>query len=288
MKVGHVLEFVLRQVRPLCCESRLKRASRRGIKFRLHGTGDIGKHGHQQPPKSFKPLEKKLPHRTDRQRYCRAGDQPDKPAADCLGRFQPVQPKLDARLAIAANSLIQLVQLGVDGGKLALANTLVLAAFGAHIQLALFNTTGIMPPAMGTYFEEPTMDKSISRIRLASYMTILISLAITLSILWHVSSEPLGAFSIIVAIWNALPFSVLLLLVRFMGRSTRQAKAVLGASLVVVGFGVAVLTDGFFIHLDAQNALLFIFLPVYQLLGCLVATIIGACLKPATTTNPPA
>ena len=45
-----------------------------------------------------------------------------------LGGLQPVQPKLDAYLAVATNRLIHPVPLGMDGSDLALADALVLVA----------------------------------------------------------------------------------------------------------------------------------------------------------------
>ncbi len=49
--------------------------------------------------------------------------------------------------------------------------------------------------------------------------------------------------------------------------------------ILVIAFGIIVLIDGFFIHSDAQNALLFIFLPLYQWIGIAIVLAVGASLK---------
>ena len=49
--------------------------------------------------------------------------------------------------------------------------------------------------------------------------------------------------------------------------------------ILVIAFGIIVLIDGFFIHSDAQNALLFVFLPIYQWIGIVIVLAIGASLR---------
>ena len=41
-------------------------------------------------------------------------------------------------------------------------------------------------------------------------------------------------------------------------------------SLLLVLFGVGAIFDGFFMYLDAQNGLLFIFIPLWQLVGSFI------------------
>jgi hypothetical protein len=49
-------------------------------------------------------------------------------------------------------------------------------------------------------------------------------------------------------------------------------------SIIVCGSGLLILVDAFFIHLDAQNALLFIFLPAYQSVASVAGGLIGMIL----------
>lgn len=52
-------------------------------------------------------------------------------------------------------------------------------------------------------------------------------------------------------------------------------------SWLAVAFGVAAFVDGFFIHLDAQNGLLFIFVPLYQwaAFGCVALVTFFAAMR---------
>jgi hypothetical protein len=58
----------------------------------------------------------------------------------------------------------------------------------------------------------------------------------------------------------------------------------LGALLIVI-FGIAVLINTMFIHVDAQGGLVFLFLPIYQWLAILVLVFICWLLKRSGFAN---
>jgi hypothetical protein len=54
----------------------------------------------------------------------------------------------------------------------------------------------------------------------------------------------------------------------------RQGLTAFIGSMLVVGLGVLLLVDGFFVHPDAQSSLVFIVLPFCQLAGVVVLVLI--------------
>jgi hypothetical protein len=75
------------------------------------------------------------------------------------------------------------------------------------------------------------------------------------------------------ALWAVVPY-LALLLIGYVSR-TKAAPAVitLVGALAVTGCGLWAYYEGFYVNLDAQSALLFVFVPVIQLVGCAVLAV---------------
>jgi hypothetical protein len=72
--------------------------------------------------------------------------------------------------------------------------------------------------------------------------------------------------------WAVSPYMLLALLVR--SAHTRAARVgVLLVTLLAVIFGVAIFVDAMYLHLDAQSALVFLFVPLWQWVGLLVLAV---------------
>jgi hypothetical protein len=84
---------------------------------------------------------------------------------------------------------------------------------------------------------------------------------------WIKSSIEIGA-------WAVFPYVILFLLLLISDKNRTQSVVAFVGSLLLVLLGVGALYDGFFIHLDAQNGLLFLFIPLWQLVGSLILGII--------------
>lgn len=81
-------------------------------------------------------------------------------------------------------------------------------------------------------------------------------------------------------LWALSPHVAFALLQGRMSRPWASAVASLGA-LAASAFGAVAFYDGFYVHLDALNGLLFIFVPLWQWFGFgLVAVLAGALERP--------
>lgn len=72
------------------------------------------------------------------------------------------------------------------------------------------------------------------------------------------------AFMIGLIAWCVLPYAGVALAGRKAGGSISGTLAVLATAIVVPGFAAVVYIDAFFIHLDAQGGLVFLFVPFVQ------------------------
>lgn len=71
-------------------------------------------------------------------------------------------------------------------------------------------------------------------------------------------------------LWSLIPYAGLATCGLLANRTKGQALTAFTGSVLVVFLGVLLLVDGFFVHPDAQNALAFVVLPFYQLVGVAV------------------
>ena len=76
--------------------------------------------------------------------------------------------------------------------------------------------------------------------------------------------------------WCISPYAVLAFAAGGMRASRRALVALLVATILVAGAAAAAYVDAFFIHLDAQGALILLFMPVWQW----VAVVIGLVVAP--------
>lgn len=81
-------------------------------------------------------------------------------------------------------------------------------------------------------------------------------------------------FDIVFGVWAVAPYCYLLVRNRKQSESIRELLILLIGSVLITVLGLFVLYDGFFIHPDAQSGLLFIFIPVYQWIGCGIIAIL--------------
>lgn len=93
----------------------------------------------------------------------------------------------------------------------------------------------------------------------------------------------LDAFSV----WVASPYFLLLIPV-VLAHSKKGQVALLVVSLLMVAGALFIYYDTMFVHLDAQGGLVFLFLPLWQLLAVLgvIVTVVVARARARTAANP--
>ena len=77
-----------------------------------------------------------------------------------------------------------------------------------------------------------------------------------------------------IGLWNLSPYAGLAACGVLAKRTKGQARTAFVGSVLVVGFGVFVLVEGFIVNPEAQSALAFVVLPLYQLAGVGVLIIV--------------
>jgi len=108
------------------------------------------------------------------------------------------------------------------------------------------------------------------------------SAAATLALmLWAMTFSWSGlAFVLGLMAWCVSPYVLLAIAAGAMRVSRRGAIALLATTVLVAGAAAVAYVDAFFIHLDAQGALILLFMPVWQWVGA-VAGIVVASLLPS-------
>lgn len=115
--------------------------------------------------------------------------------------------------------------------------------------------------------------------RVTSALTLLVALvAVVIAI--HGADEITGGVWMLAA-WAAAPYVVLAMLAQGFRRGHRSSIAILVAALPVCGFGLLALCNTF-VHPGAQDALLFVFLPVWQFGGIAVALVVALLMDRPT------
>ena len=88
------------------------------------------------------------------------------------------------------------------------------------------------------------------------------------------SSNPsILAFMIGLLAWCVSPYASIAVVARKPRASASSAIALLATALVVAGFAAVVYVDAFFIHLDAQGGLVFLFVPIVQWMGAAIGIV---------------
>ena len=96
---------------------------------------------------------------------------------------------------------------------------------------------------------------------------------------WAVSWSWSGlAFVIGLMAWCVSPYAFLAFAARGIRASRAGAVALLVTTLLAGGLAGAAYVDSFFIHLDAQGALVLVFMPVVQWAGALVGVVVASAL----------
>ena len=75
-----------------------------------------------------------------------------------------------------------------------------------------------------------------------------------------------------------LPYGILLVFNTIKGGEIKKDIALLITTIIVSGFAIFMLVDAFFIHIDAQSGLIFLFLPMYQSIASIIGGLIGLIL----------
>ncbi len=78
--------------------------------------------------------------------------------------------------------------------------------------------------------------------------------------------------------WAISPYLGIVGFSRTSDENKKQRITRLVGLTLIVAFGVLIIIDGFFIHSDAQNALLFVFVPIYQWVGIVIVMGISSFL----------
>lgn len=106
-----------------------------------------------------------------------------------------------------------------------------------------------------------------SAARNLTFAVLLLGVVITLSIMAYAAQGD-SLFSPVMlgfAAWAMAPYLLLFYSTRFL-TSARVSWVIFVSILAIVCLGVFIYIDAFFIHLDPQSGLVFIFIPIYQLI----------------------
>lgn len=78
--------------------------------------------------------------------------------------------------------------------------------------------------------------------------------------------------------WCVSPYAVLAFAAGAMRASRRGLVALLVTTILVAGAAAAAYVDTFFIHLDAQGALILLFMPVWQWMAVVIGLVVASLL----------
>ena len=86
-------------------------------------------------------------------------------------------------------------------------------------------------------------------------------------------------FILALTAWCVSPYALLALVSGRMRASRAGAITVLVTTILVAGAAAVAYVDAFFIHLDAQGALILIFMPVWQWVGTVIGLAVAALFE---------
>ena len=75
--------------------------------------------------------------------------------------------------------------------------------------------------------------------------------------------------------WACLPYGILLFLNIIKPGKLKKDIVLLVTTAIVSGFGIIMIIDAFFIDIDAQGGLVFLFIPIYQSIAAIAGGLIG-------------
>ena len=76
-------------------------------------------------------------------------------------------------------------------------------------------------------------------------------------------------------LWAISPYLILAIILQSFRKNPYSLNVAFYGALLILLSSFALLIDAFFIHIDAQNALLFLFLPICQWLAILILALIS-------------
>ncbi|MHC4960908.1 MAG: hypothetical protein ACYTGA_02125 [Planctomycetota bacterium] len=113
-----------------------------------------------------------------------------------------------------------------------------------------------------------------------NYIFIAVGILSTSFMLFDNVSTESGVDIIVLGFWTwaIIPYLILIFANKHFTK-TKTAKTLTSSAVAITVAGALfIYYDAFYVHLDAQNALLFIFLPVYQnILAAILSAIAAAC-----------
>ncbi len=114
--------------------------------------------------------------------------------------------------------------------------------------------------------------------KLPAYLTVTAAAIVALRIALHAAERPVSAPAAGFMFWTLSPYIGLMLLLK----AARQQTAVIKISILaalIAGFGLWVYIDAMFIHLDAQSALVFAIVPLWQWALILISCLLNFLIK---------
>ncbi|PCJ35519.1 MAG: hypothetical protein COA75_10200 [Cellvibrionales bacterium] len=108
--------------------------------------------------------------------------------------------------------------------------------------------------------------------KLPAYLIIIVTAIVTIVIGLKAASSPIAISALGFIGWAVSPYVYLAVMVKILSNRT-SINAVFMMSILVGGFGVWMLADAMFIHVDAQGGLVFILVPLWQWVALFVATL---------------
>lgn len=102
-----------------------------------------------------------------------------------------------------------------------------------------------------------------SPMKIATYFLTLVAAITTVVIESKSMSQPITFTGFGFIVWAVSPYAYLALMAKLVSTSTAELIVLL-LSFLVGSLGVWLIIDAFFIHLDAQSGLVYIFAPIWQ------------------------
>ena len=108
--------------------------------------------------------------------------------------------------------------------------------------------------------------------KLSTYLIIIATAIVTIVIGLKTVSSPISTTALGFIGWAVSPYFYLAVMMKLLSKKA-SISAVLIISVLVGGFGIWMLVDAMFIHIDAQGGLVFIVAPLWQWGALLAATL---------------
>jgi hypothetical protein len=119
-------------------------------------------------------------------------------------------------------------------------------------------------------------DRLVLAVRLVAAVSAVATLAL---MLWAMTFSWSGlGFVLGLMAWCVSPYALLAFAAGAMRASRRGSIALLVTTILVAGAAAVAYVDAFFIHLDAQGALILVFMPVWQWVGAIVGVVVASLL----------